>query len=199
MRSALLRCDQHHAFDRNVEVSFGGYAFGASRAPEIFLGASNSRDSRRIHWDCALVVRTHRESTVSRQTLRAVFFPAARLVCGTPNVRTIGDGNRGHVASVRWTSPCWTIRLANTCRSAPHFDRCRSGDRHERTRAESRAPASGRVAVGGRRTTPSTRPATWLDVGTGADWTQEHRRSDHRLLHRSRRISRQPYCRTGGS
>src|SRR5712692_6444543 len=50
-------------------------------------------------------------------------------------------------------------------------------------------PTSGRVAVGGRRTTPSTRPATWLDVGTGADWTQEHRRSDHRLLHRSRRIS----------
>src|ERR1700716_927859 len=112
MRRARLRCDQHHAFDRNVEVSFGGYVFSASRAPEIFLGASNFRDSRRIHWNCALVVRTHRESTVSRQTLRAVFFPAAPLVRGSPNVRTIGDGNRGHVASVPWTSPCGTLRRA---------------------------------------------------------------------------------------
>src|ERR1700738_4091698 len=114
MRSALLRHDQHHAFDRNLEVSFGGYVFGASPAPEIFLGASNSRDSRRIRWNCALVVRSHRESTVSRQTLRAVFFPAARLVRGTPNVRTIGGGNPGHVASVRRTSPCWTLRSTNT-------------------------------------------------------------------------------------
>ena|ERR1700732_4195084 len=103
MRIALLRCDQHHAFDRNVEVSFGGYVFGASRAPEIFLGASNSRDSRRIHWNCALVVRTDRESTVSRQALRAVFFPAAPLVRGTPNVRTIGDGSPGYVVSARCT------------------------------------------------------------------------------------------------
>src|SRR5258708_32608605 len=166
MRIALLRCDQHHAFDRNVEVSFGGYAFGASRAPEIFLGGSNSRDSRRIHWDCALVVRTHRESTVSRQTLRAVFFPAARLVCGTPNVRTIGDGNRGHVASVRWTSPCWTLRRANTCRSAPHFDRGRSGDRRERPGSESRAPAAGLAAGGGRRTRPPHRPRSWRRLET---------------------------------
>ena len=92
-----------HAFDRNVEVRFGGYVFGASRAPEIFLGASNSRDSRRIHWNCALVVRTHRESTVSRQALRAVFLPAAPLVRGTPNVRTIGDGGPGYVVSPRCT------------------------------------------------------------------------------------------------
>ena len=93
----------YHAFDRNVEVSFGGCVFSASGAPEIFLGASNFRDSRRIHWNCALVVRTHRESTVSRQTLRAVFFPAAPLVRGTPNVRTIGDGTPGYVVSARCT------------------------------------------------------------------------------------------------
>src|SRR5260370_21688684 len=103
----------HHAFDRNIEVSFGGYVFGASRSPEIFLGASASRDSRRIRWSCAFVMRSHRESTISRQTLRAIFLPAARLVRGTPNVRTIGDGNPGHVASVRWTSPCRTLRRAN--------------------------------------------------------------------------------------
>src|SRR5260370_14910101 len=184
MRSALLRCDQHHAFDRNVEVSFGGYVFGASRAPEIFLGASNSGDSRRIHWNCVLVVRTHRESTVSRQALRAVFLPAARLVRGTPSLRTIGDGNPGRVAGVRWTSPCWTLHGANTCGSAPHCDRCRSGDRRERTRAESCAPASSRVAVGGRGTTPSTLPTTWLDVGTGADWTQERPPAGSGLFHR---------------
>ena len=68
-----------------------------ARALEIFLGAGNSRDSRRIRWNSGLVVRTHRESTVSRQTFRAVFFPAAPLVCGTPNVRTIGDGHEGAI------------------------------------------------------------------------------------------------------
>src|SRR5713226_287205 len=183
----------HHAFDRHVEVSFGGYVFGSSPAPEISLGASNSRDSRRIRWNCALVVRTHRESTVPRQALRAVFLPAAPLVRATTNVRTIGDGSPGHVASARCTSVYGAVRRANTCRSAPQCHGCGCGAGRERTRAESCAPASGRVAVGGRRTTPSTRPATWLDVGTGADWTQEHRRADHRLLHRSRRISRQPY------
>src|ERR1700737_2942390 len=104
MRSARLRRDQPSAFDRNIEVSFGGYVLGASRAPEIFPGASNSGGSRCIHWNCTLVVRSHRESTVSRQALRAVFFPAARLVRATPNVRTIGGGNPGHVASVRRTS-----------------------------------------------------------------------------------------------
>jgi hypothetical protein len=74
-------------------VSFGRYVFGASRTLEISVGASNSRDSGRVHWNCALVVRTDRESTVSRRALRAVFLPAAPLVRGTPNVRTIGDGS----------------------------------------------------------------------------------------------------------
>ena len=92
-----------HGFDKNVEVSFGGYVFGASPPPEIFLGASNSRDSRRVRWSCVLVVRSHRESTVSRPTLRAVFLPAAPLVRGTPNVRTIGDGSPGYVVSARCT------------------------------------------------------------------------------------------------
>lgn len=71
--------------------------------PEIFLGAGNSGDRRRIHWNCALVVRADRESTVSRQALRAVFLPAAPLVRGTPNVRTIGDGSPGYVVSARCT------------------------------------------------------------------------------------------------
>src|SRR6266852_8487356 len=66
----------HHASDKEVEVSFGEYVAGASAAPGIFLGTSNSRDRGRIRWHRALIVRTHRESTVSRQALRIVFFPA---------------------------------------------------------------------------------------------------------------------------
>ena len=63
---AVLNCGviSHHAFDRKVEVGFGEYASGASLAPEIFLGASNSRDRRRIGWNCALIVRGHRESEI---------------------------------------------------------------------------------------------------------------------------------------
>src|SRR6266446_109716 len=49
--------------------------------------------------------------------------------------------------------------------------RRRTGRFAARTPAESCAPASGRVAVGRRRTTPPTRPATWLDLGTRAHWT----------------------------
>ena len=85
----------HHAIDRKVEVGFGEDVSSVSLAPEIFLGASNCRDSRRVRWNCALVVRTHRESTVSRQALRAIFLPAAPLVRATTNVRTIGDGRPG--------------------------------------------------------------------------------------------------------
>src|SRR6266478_516010 len=161
----------YYASDKEVEVSFGEYVSGASPAPGIFLGTSTSRDRGRIRWNRSLIVRTHRESTVSRQALRTVFFPAAPLVRGTPNVRTIGNGIPGHVDSARCTSAYWAVRRANTCRSAPHCHRCGSGARRERTRAESCAPASGRVAVGRRRTTPPTRPATWLDLGTRAHWT----------------------------
>src|SRR4029077_6593977 len=114
----------------------------------------NSRVRGRIGWNRALIVRTHRESTVSRQALHTIFFPAAPLVRGTPNVRTIGDGDPGHVASARCTSPYEAVRRANTCRNAPHRHRCGSGGRRDRTLAEPCAPASGRVAVGRRRTTP---------------------------------------------
>jgi hypothetical protein len=160
----------HDAFDQELEVSFGEYVSGASPAPGIFMGTSNSRDHGRIRWNRALIVRTHRESTVSRQALCTVFFLATPLVRGTPNVRAIGDGNPGHVASAGCTPAYWAVRRANTCRSAPHCHRCGSRARRERTRAESCAPASGRVAVGQRRTTPSARSATWLDLDTGAHW-----------------------------
>jgi hypothetical protein len=51
------------AVGRKLEVRFGEFA--ASRAPEIFLGASNSRDSRRIGWTRARIGRAHRESEIS--------------------------------------------------------------------------------------------------------------------------------------
>ena len=44
---------------------FGEYVSGASPAPEILLGASNSRDSRGIGWNRVLTVCAHRESEIS--------------------------------------------------------------------------------------------------------------------------------------
>jgi hypothetical protein len=60
-------CDviSHQTFARKLEVSFGEYVSGASPAPEIFLGASNSRNSRCIGWNRALTVCAHRESEIS--------------------------------------------------------------------------------------------------------------------------------------
>jgi hypothetical protein len=56
----------HHAFDRRLEVNFGERIFGASRALESSLGASNSRDSFFIRWRGGLILRRDREPQISR-------------------------------------------------------------------------------------------------------------------------------------
>ena len=73
-------------------MSFGECVAGASPAPDIFLDTGISRDRGRIRRNRALIVRTHRESTVPRQAFRAFFFPAAPLVRRDPNVCSIDDG-----------------------------------------------------------------------------------------------------------
>ena len=56
----------YYAFDRRLEVNFGERIFGAWRAPETSLGASNSRDSFCIRWRGALILRRDREPQIFR-------------------------------------------------------------------------------------------------------------------------------------
>jgi hypothetical protein len=63
MHSAQLRSPAI-TIDRKAEVSFAEHAAGGSPAPEVFLGASDSRDNRRIARHRALIVFPHRESEI---------------------------------------------------------------------------------------------------------------------------------------
>jgi hypothetical protein len=59
-------CRHHHpsAFATRIEVSFGECTLGVLPADEVFLGASRRRDSRRISWNFALVVRGYCQSEI---------------------------------------------------------------------------------------------------------------------------------------
>ena len=117
--------------NKEVEVRFGEYVSGASPAPVSTLGTSNSRDRDRIPWNRALIVRNHRESTVSRQALRAVILPAAPLVRGDTNFCAIGNGDPWYVARACRSRPSWTLRRAYADRSAPRRHGGGSGARRK--------------------------------------------------------------------
>jgi len=161
------------------------------RGAEIFLGASNFRDSRRI-----LELRSCRAHSsrinVSRQTLRAVFFPAASLVRGTPNVRTIGDGNRGTWLAFVGRRRAGRFGARTPAGALRILIAVVSGDRRKRTRAESRAPPSGEwLSADDDHAVNSTRDLAGRGYGSGLDTRASAVGSS--TTPSIRRISRQPY------
>jgi len=159
MRSAMLRCARITRRLTEMSSELGGRVSGDLWPPEIFwerviLETVASLGIALL--SCALIANNG-----YRQTLRASFFPP-RIGTWYSNVGTTGDGHRGDVGERSWQFAVLELPRAPHLQERSAFDR-RSFGVGAANSSESREPPSGKWAVGGRRTTPSTRPATWLD------------------------------------